>query len=83
MAAGRDAADDVNKRRVDEVPLLRVVKGDATEEEIAALVGVLASLGTTSAPSARRTPEWQAPRRRVRPAMAPGPAGWRASGLPR
>ena len=81
--AEKDAADAVTTRRVEEAPLLRVVKGDATEEEIAALVGVLASLGTTSAPPPRRSPEWQAPRRRVRPALAPGPGGWRVSGLPR
>lgn len=76
-------SDEVNERRAGEAPLLRVVNADATEEEVAALVAVFASLGSTAEPPARRTPEWQSARRRMRPPLAPGPAGWRASGLPR
>lgn len=61
--------------------LLRVVNADATPEEIAALVAVFASLtgGRPATSSARRTPEWNSPRRLMRP--TPG-ASWRASGLP-
>lgn len=66
-----------------ETPLLRVVGGDATPEEIAALVAVFAALGSGEAPAARRAPEWQSPHRKVRETLAPGPGGWRASGLPR
>ena len=66
-----------------EVPLLRVVEGDATPEEIAALVAVFASLGGSAAPAPRRTPEWQAHHRKVRATHLPGPGGWRSSGLPR
>ena len=64
-------------------PLLRVVGGDATPEEIAALVAVVASLGSGDAPAPRRTPEWQSPHRKVRRTLPHGPGGWRASGLPR
>jgi len=66
-----------------EQPLLRVVSPHATAEEVAALVAVVASLGGGSAPSTRRTPEWQAHHRKVRRPPAHGPGGWRSSGLPR
>lgn len=64
-------------------PLLRVVKGDPSPEELAALVAVIASLGGPAASSPRRTPDWNAPRRLHRLPQRPGPGGWRASGLPR
>jgi hypothetical protein len=66
-----------------QTPLLRVVKGDPTPEELAALVAVLAGLGSTEAAPARRTPEWSAPRRLQRVAHRHGPDGWRSSALPR
>ena len=40
-----------------ELPLLRVVAGDPTPEELAALVAVVASLGSAAAAPPRRTPE--------------------------
>jgi hypothetical protein len=64
-------------------PFLRVVKGDPTPEELAALVTVLASLGGPADAPSRRTPEWNAPRRLHRVPQAHGTGGWRASGLPR
>ncbi|MBZ5740885.1 acyl-CoA carboxylase subunit epsilon [Nocardioides mangrovi] len=64
-------------------PVLRVVKGDATPEEIAAIVAVVASLQAPPAAPKRRRPAWSAPERGVRRALAHGPGGWRASGLPR
>jgi hypothetical protein len=67
----------------DAAPFLRVVKGDPTPEELAALVAVLASLGGPAAAPPRRTPEWNAPRRLHRLPQAHGPGAWRASGLPR
>jgi len=64
-------------------PFLRIVKGDPTPEELAALVGVLGTLdGATPAPP-RPTPQWNAPWR-LHPVVHPsGPGAWRASGLPR
>ncbi len=64
-------------------PLLRVVKGDATPEEIAALVAVVASMGGGTDTPPGRTPEWSRPERRMRATHAQGPGGWRGSGLPR
>jgi hypothetical protein len=65
-------------------PLLRVIKGDATEEEVAALVAVVAALGSTGeAAPARPRPEWSAPKRQVRQTFRHGRGGWRASSLPR
>jgi hypothetical protein len=81
-----DATDDEPNSRADEEhgPLLRVVKGDATPEEVAALVAVVAALGTGGAePPRRRTPEWSAHHRKVRRTLPHGPGGWRSSALPR
>ncbi len=64
-------------------PHLRIVRGDPTPEEIAALVAVVASLGGDGAPAERRTPEWSAHQRKLRTTYPHGPGGWRASGLPR
>ena len=64
-------------------PMLRVVRGDATPEEIAALVAVIGSLGGDEAPAPRRTPEWSAHHRKVRTTLPHGPGGWRSSALPR
>ncbi len=67
----------------DTVPFLRIVKGDPTAEELAALVGVLASLGSPAPAPPRRTPDWNAPRRLHQVVHPHGPGGWRSSGLPR
>jgi hypothetical protein len=64
-------------------PLLKVVNGDATPEEIAAIVAVFASLGGAAEPPPRRSPEWQAHHRKMRVTLTQGPGGWRSSGLPR
>ncbi|MEP6631340.1 MAG: acyl-CoA carboxylase subunit epsilon [Lapillicoccus sp.] len=68
-----------------EAPVLRVVRGDATPEEIAALVAVLGALG--GAPDEATTPQhggWSAPANRLRaPAYGRSPGGWRGSALPR
>jgi hypothetical protein len=64
-------------------PLLRVVAGDPSPEELAALVAVLASLSGSSAPPRRPVAAWNAPRRLHRVVHPHGPGAWRASGLPR
>ena len=63
-------------------PFLRVVRGDATPEEVAALVAVLASLQVEAPAAPQRRPEWSHPRRGQRVTYRRGPGGWRASGLP-
>jgi hypothetical protein len=61
-------------------PLLRVVRGTPTDEELAALVAVLASR-PAPAPAAEAAPRlWRTPLRAALP--APGPGAWHASGLP-
>jgi Acyl-CoA carboxylase epsilon subunit len=61
---------------------LRIINKNATPEEVAAIVAVLASFGATTEESAPRS-TWAAYGRRTRPALRPGPGAWRASGLPR
>ncbi|HYF72206.1 MAG TPA: acyl-CoA carboxylase epsilon subunit [Nocardioides sp.] len=64
-------------------PLLQIVRGDATPEEVAALVAVFAALRTEEPPARRPAPAWAAPHRQVRRTLPHGPGGWRASALPR
>lgn len=79
MGGERDEAPTVQAV----TPFLRVVKGEPTPEELAALVSVLASLGGPQGVHERRTPEWNAPRRLHRVPLPHGAGGWRASALPR
>ena len=63
---------------------LRVVRGNPTDEEVAALVAVVSTL---SAPEEEQEPEtrsaWSDRRFLVRQPLAHGPGAWRASGFPR
>jgi hypothetical protein len=61
---------------------LKVVRGQPTAEELAAVVVVLtgARQGRTAPAPHPRPSLWAA--RQVRPAMIPGPGAWRGSGLP-
>lgn len=65
-------------------PLLRVVSGNATPEEIAAIVAVLtaASAGDQATPAPRRS-LWTDSARVPGSRLSPGPGAWRASSLPR
>ncbi|RLV49929.1 acyl-CoA carboxylase subunit epsilon [Nocardioides mangrovicus] len=65
----------------DEAAPLFLVDGDATPEQVAALVAVFSSLGGRESP-APPTSEWAAPARRLRTTYAAGPGAWRGSGLP-
>ncbi|MET0999549.1 MAG: acyl-CoA carboxylase epsilon subunit [Marmoricola sp.] len=63
-------------------PLLRIVKGDPTPDEVAALVAVVSALAAgAQAASAKAAPkpEWGAHHRRVRGRHRHGPGAWRAS----
>jgi len=63
---------------------LVLIKGDATPEEIAAVVAVLQAAsagGVADAPAPKS--EWAAHHRKVRATHPHGPGGWRASALPR
>jgi len=66
-------------------PVLRIVKGDPTAEEIAALVAVLSARAAAvggEEPPPRRS-EWAGHERRMRRPVHPSPGGWRASAFPR
>jgi hypothetical protein len=66
-------------------PFLRVVRGDPTPEEIAALVAVLtarARAASASPPAPRPRSAWSDPSRRLRGTLPHGPGAWRASALP-
>jgi acyl-CoA carboxylase epsilon subunit len=68
-------------------PLLFVVKGDASAEEVAALAAVLQAMAAAAATGGEAErpprPEWSSPARRLRAPLGAGPGAWRASALPR
>ncbi|GAB3434086.1 hypothetical protein GCM10027517_01760 [Phycicoccus ginsengisoli] len=66
-------------------PPLRLVRGDATPEEVAALLAVLSAAAGADdpAPAPRPVSQWASRERAVRRPAAPGPGAWRASGWPR
>ncbi|MFG1926597.1 acyl-CoA carboxylase subunit epsilon [Cryptosporangium sp. NPDC048952] len=68
----------------DDEPVIRVLRGVPTAEELAALVGVLAarSAAVSSAPPRPRE-LWRRQEARIGAPLAAGPGAWRASGLPR
>jgi hypothetical protein len=74
---------------VTERPVLRVVSGDATAEEIAAVVAAVAASSRTETGTARTpgaTSVWAAPgsaHRNIRAAFTPSAHGWRTSFWPR
>ncbi len=65
-------------------PLLRVVRGEPTDEELAALTVVVAALAGRGRPRRRPVPvgAWASPGGAHRPVLRPGPGGWRAAGRP-
>lgn len=69
-------------------PVLRVVKGDLTPEELAALVAVVAARNAAAANAAAAAKpairsEWGHPSRMLRPAHQLGPDQWRRSAFGR
>ena len=66
-----------------QTPLLRVVRGEPTPEELAALTVVVAALSRRR-PRRRTTPvgAWASNADRVRRPLQVGPGGWRAAGRP-
>ncbi|HUN37491.1 MAG TPA: acyl-CoA carboxylase subunit epsilon [Trebonia sp.] len=68
-------------------PYLRVVRGDATAEEIAALVATLEAVAVATAAAAagegpQRVLEWNNRSRLLRSPVHSSPGGWRRSALP-
>ncbi|GLW05437.1 acetyl-CoA carboxylase biotin carboxyl carrier protein subunit [Microtetraspora sp. NBRC 13810] len=64
-------------------PRLRIVRGDAGPEEIAALVIALTGRDATpESPSFPVRHPWRDPAHRMRKPLAHGPGAWRSSSLP-
>lgn len=65
--------------------MIKIVRGEPTAEELAAIVAVVAaraaSGGAAESPAVRS--EWNAPARQARTPLRPGPGAWRASGWAR
>lgn len=64
-------------------PLLRVVSGSATEEELAAVIAVVAASGGTAVPPKPTFSLWARKSRSTRPMLRPGFGAWRGSMMPR
>jgi hypothetical protein len=63
-------------------PLFTVVRGNPTEEELAALVAVFALRGRSEDEPPASESGWSAYWRSVRAPVQPGPEAWRMSGRP-
>jgi Acyl-CoA carboxylase epsilon subunit len=69
-------------------PYLRIVRGDANAEEIAALVTALTAVAAARSSAAGRseqpavTPNWNSRARLLRTPLHPAAGGWRRSALP-
>lgn len=66
-----------------EVPLLRIVSGDPTPEELAAVIAVVSASQAASATPKPDFSLWSRKSRSMRPAMRPGFGAWRGSMMPR
>jgi acyl-CoA carboxylase epsilon subunit len=77
-------SDDRASAAPDAAPPLRLVRGSATAEEVAALVAVLAAAADgADAPPPAPLSAWADRARLVRAPVSPGPDGWRGSAFPR
>jgi hypothetical protein len=65
-------------------PLLRVVSGDPTPEELAIILAVVSARGGASKSSEpKRLSLWASKGRQTRPSLGAGFGSWRASSMPR
>jgi hypothetical protein len=65
---------------VSDQPILRVVRGEPTPDELAALVAVVTGRSAATPPPGGEVTAWTDRGRLVRRSPAPGPGAWRASG---
>jgi hypothetical protein len=82
-AGANESSTESNESVVEEPapkPLLRIVKGNPTPEELAALVAVVTARSAAGAPAKPKArSEWGHPVRAVRGVHRPGPDAWRRS----
>ena len=61
-------------------PVLRIVRGEPTDEELAALVAVLGARSAAPAPAMTEAPSvWRDRSALLRKPVHPGPGAWRAA----
>lgn len=88
-AVNDDAANDAAGSTGEPTPeqrraLFRIVGGEPTDEELAALTAVLLAAASAPPPPAPRSRDrWSDPAARMRRPLTPGPGAWWASALPR
>lgn len=63
--------------------LFRVVRGEPTDAEVAALTVVLAAVSGAAEPPAGGPSAWNDPAARLRRPLRPGPDAWRTTHWPR
>lgn len=66
-----------------EQPILKVVQGNPTEEELAAVIALFAARPAAAAAPRRQFSLWARRSRFTRPIQRPGYGAWRGSMLPR
>jgi Acyl-CoA carboxylase epsilon subunit len=80
MDPDKNGADRAPAAEAPGLPLLSVVKGEPTPEELAALTAVVASLSAPAAPApAKPNVRHWVRRQRLRLDPTPGPGAWRRS----
>ncbi len=67
----------------DGTPVVRVVAGDPTPEELAVVVALVTRRRPCAAEPAAAFSLWSRKSRNIRPALRPGFGAWRASTMPR
>lgn len=63
-------------------PVLRVISGNPTPEEIAAIVAIVSRRGAPTEPAVRPWSRWADKGRMMPQLPSPGPGAWRASTMP-
>jgi hypothetical protein len=65
-------------------PVLRVISGDPTPEELAIILAVVSARASAAKPSEpKRLSLWASKGRQTRPSLGAGFGSWRASSMPR
>ncbi|MEO3808763.1 acyl-CoA carboxylase subunit epsilon [Sphaerisporangium sp. B11E5] len=64
---------------MEQQPYLRIVRGDASPEEVAALVIALTTRETSTQGTPRNSGTWRSPAHHMRSGLPHGPGAWRAS----
>ena len=83
QAQGSEPTESLDAPAAPTGPRIEVI-GDASPEQVAALVAVLSGLGGDEEEAPAGPPSrWSSPERMLRPAVHPSRGGWLASGLPR